>query len=195
MKHLLFLIIFLFILAGFALNNLGYWLSAPASTPIPADLIVSLGGDGGERGQMAAILYKTGYAKKILLTGMDGRQVSTQRHYLNSRTQFLLDQGVPIESLIFDDQASNTHQEAINIAALLQKHHWQRVLVVSDPPHIRRLDYALRPVFKKAGLHYQLIQSDVPTWHADRWWQDERWAQFCAKEVVKLVYYAFAYNN
>lgn len=195
MKRILFVISFLFLLAGFAFNNLGYWLSAPASAPIPSDLIVSLGGDNGERGKMAAMLYKAGYAKKILLTGMDGGQDSTQRHYLHLRTLFLLDQGLPIESLIFDDQAINTHQEVINIAALLQTHQWQRVLVVSDPPHMRRLDYSLRPVFEKAGLHYQLIQSDVSTWHADRWWQDERWAQFCAMEVVKLVYYALAYNN
>jgi len=69
------------------------------------------------------------------------------------------------------------------------------LLVVSDPPHISRLDYCLQPVFKKAGLSYQLIQSTAPTWHADRWWQDKRWLQFCVSEVVKLVYYALAYQN
>ena len=86
-------------------------------------------------------------------------------------------------------------QEAINIAALLQTHHWQSALVVSDLPHMRRLDYSLQPVFEKAGLHYRLIQSYAPTWHADRWWQDEKWAQFCVMEVVKLVYYGLVYRN
>ena len=55
----------LFIFLGIAFSNLGYWLSAPASEPIKADLIVALGGDAGERGQMAALLFKAGYAKKF----------------------------------------------------------------------------------------------------------------------------------
>ena len=36
-----------------AFINLGYWLSAPASEPVQADLIVTLGGGTGERDQMA----------------------------------------------------------------------------------------------------------------------------------------------
>ena len=185
----------LFLLLAIIFLNLGHWLSAPASAPIPADLIVSLGGDGGERGQMAATLYKAGYAKKILLTGMGGCSNITGDCYQHKRSLFLLNQGIATKTLIFDEQATSTHQEVINIAALLRANHWVSVLIVSDPPHMLRLDYALRPVFKKAGLHSQLIKSDAPTWHADRWWQDERWAQFCAMEVVKLIYYALAYNN
>ncbi|ASF45703.1 YdcF family protein [Methylovulum psychrotolerans] len=193
MKRIVFAVSGLFLLLGIAFGNLGYWLSTPASEPIKADLIVALGGDSGERGQMAAMLYNAGYANKILLTGMQGGPDAIQRHYLHWRSQFLFKQGIPAEALMFDDQATNTHQEAISIAALLQTHHWENALIVSDPPHLRRLDYSLKPVFGKAGLHYRLIQSHAPTWHPNRWWQDEKWAQFCVTEVVKLVYYAFAY--
>ena len=185
----------LILLVGITFTDLGYWLSAPASEPIKSDLIVALGGDSGERGQMAVALYKAGYAKKILLTGMEGGADATRRHYLHWRSHFLLAQGVPAEALIFDDQAMSTHQEAINIAALLQAHHWHRALVISDPPHMRRLDYCLQPVFEKAGLSYLLIQSYAPTWHADRWWQNKRWSQFCVREVLKLIYYALAFHN
>ena len=72
---------------------------------------------------------------------MEGGPVAIQRHYLHWRSQYLLEQGVLADALLFDNQASNTHQEAINIAALMQTHHWQNVLVISDPPHLRRLDY------------------------------------------------------
>ncbi|PPD49813.1 MAG: hypothetical protein CTY16_03060 [Methylobacter sp.] len=193
MKRILVTVSLLFLFIGFAFGNLGFWLSAPASEPIKADLIVALGGDSGERGEVAAILYKAGYAKMILLTGMESGSEAIQVHYLHWRSQFLLEQGVPAEALIFDNQAANTHQEAISIATLLQTHHWQSVLVVSDPPHLRRLNYSLDPVFRKAGLHYRLIQSKASTWHPEGWWQSEKWAQFCVMEVVKLVYYAFAY--
>jgi uncharacterized SAM-binding protein YcdF (DUF218 family) len=193
MKRILFVISFLLLLAGFVFINLGYWLSAPASEPVQANLIVTLGGGTGERDQMAAVLYKAGYANRILLTGMGG--ISEQSYYQSPRSLFLLKQGVPAEALIFDGQSTNTYQEAINTTALLNAHHWHSTLVVSDPPHIRRLNYCLQPVFKKAGLSYQLIQSYAPTWHAERWWQNKRWSRFCVREVVKLIYYALAYRN
>jgi uncharacterized SAM-binding protein YcdF (DUF218 family) len=70
MKGITLIISSFLLLIGFALLNLGYWLSAPANEPVQADLIVALGGGTGERDQMAAVLYNAGYAKKILLTGM-----------------------------------------------------------------------------------------------------------------------------
>jgi uncharacterized SAM-binding protein YcdF (DUF218 family) len=187
-----FAVIGFLLLIAIAFINLGYWLSAPASEPVRADLIVTLGGGTGERDQMAAVLYKAGYAKKILLTGMSG--IAEQGYYQSPRSLFFLKQGIPSEALMFDGLSINTHQETFNTAALLSARHWQSVLVVSDPPHIRRLDFCLQPVFKKAGLSYQLIQSTATTWHADRWWQDRKWLQFCLSEVVKLVYYALAYR-
>ncbi|MEY3758826.1 MAG: hypothetical protein RIR39_317, partial [Pseudomonadota bacterium] len=69
MKRILLIISFLLLLVV-ALFNLGIWLSEPANKPVQADLIVTLGGGTGERDQMAAKLYKAGYADKILITGM-----------------------------------------------------------------------------------------------------------------------------
>jgi uncharacterized SAM-binding protein YcdF (DUF218 family) len=195
MKRIYVAIIFLLLLVVIAFVNLGYWLSSPANEPVQADLIVALGGGAVERDQMAAELYKAGYAKKILLTGMGVGSNAGQSYYQSPRSRFMLKQGIPAEALIFDGYSINTHQETVNTAALLSAHHWYSALVVSDPPHMRRLDYCLQPVFKKAGLSYQLIQSTAPTWHADRWWQDKKWLQFCVSEVVKLVYYALAYRN
>ncbi|MEI6267761.1 MAG: YdcF family protein [Methylococcaceae bacterium] len=184
----------LLLLIAIVFLNLGHWLSAPANEPAKADLIVTLGGGIGERDQMAVDLYKAGYAKKILLTGMGGVIDSGKGFYLSPRSLFLLKQGVPAEALLFDGLSVNTHQESLNIAALLNAHHWHSALVVSDPPHLRRLDFCLSPVFKKAGLSYRLIASTVPTWQTDRWWQDERWRQFCLSEAVKLVFYAVVYG-
>jgi|APCry1669188910_1035180.scaffolds.fasta_scaffold85182_1 uncharacterized SAM-binding protein YcdF (DUF218 family) len=143
---------------------------------------------------MAVDLYKAGYAKKILLTGMGGVVDSGKGFYQSPRCLFFLKQDIPAEALLFDGLSVNTHQEALNIAALLTAHHWHSALVVSDPPHLRRLDFCLDSVFKKAGLSYRLIPSTVPTWHADRWWQEERWRQFCLDEVVKLIFYAVVYG-
>ncbi len=184
----------LLLLVAIIFLNLGQWLSAPANDPVKVDLIVALGGGSGERDQMAVDLYRAGYAKNILLTGMYLSLHAGQSYYQSPRTLFFLKQGIPAEALLFDRLSVNTHQETLNLAALLIAHHWHSALVVSDPPHLRRLDFCLSAVFKKAGLSYRLIPSTVPTWHADRWWQEERWRQFCLNEVVKLIFYAVIYG-
>ena len=173
--------------------NLGHWLSEPVNKPVKTDLIVTLGGGGIERDQMAADLYKAGYAKKILLTGMGKIVNSSQHYYEYPRSLFFLKQGIPAEALLFDGLSINTHQEAINIAIVLTAHHWHSALVVTDPPHIRRVAFCLSSVFKN-NFSYSLIQSDAPTWHADRWWQDERWRRFSLDEALKLVFYAIVYG-
>ena len=96
MKRNFYVISFLSLLIAIAFINLGYWLSAPASEPVQADLIVTLGGGTGERDQMAAVLYKAGYAKKILLTGMGG--FAKQGYYQSPRSLFFLKQGIPAEA-------------------------------------------------------------------------------------------------
>ncbi len=176
-----------------ALYNLDNWLSEPANKPDQADLIVALGGGTGERDQMAAKLYKAGYADKILITGM-WRSSTGLSYYEHPRSLFFLMQGIPNEALMFDGLAINTHQETINIAALMTTQHWRSVLVVSDPPHIQRINYCLEALFKQNGLSYRLIPSDIPSWHTGRWWQEPRWLFFCVSEAIKLVYYALVYG-
>ena len=96
---------------------------------------------------------------------------------------------------MFYGMAINTHQESINIAALMTTQHWRSVLVVSDPPHIQRINYCLEALFKHNGLSYRLIASDIPSWHTGRWWQEPRWLFFCVSEVIKLVYYVLVYGG
>ena len=183
------------LLIAIALFNLGNWLSGPANKPVQADLIVALGGGNGERDQMAARLYKEGYADKILITGMRRNSKAGLSYYQYPRSLFFLMQGIPNEALMFDGLSINTHQETINIAALLTAQHWRSVLVVSDPPHIQRINYCLEALFKHNGLSYRLIPSDIPSWHTGRWWQEPRWLFFCVSEVIKLVYYALVYGG
>ena len=183
------------LLIAIALFNLGTWLSEPANKPVQADLIVTLGGGAGERDQMAARLYKAGYADKILITGMWRSSKTGQNYYPHPRSLFFLMQGIPNEALMFDGLAINTHQETINIAALMTAQHWRNVLVVSDPPHIQRINYCLEALFTQNGLSYHLIASDIPSWHTGRWWQEPRWLFFCVSEAIKLVYYALVYGG
>ncbi len=117
---------------------------------------------------MAARLYKAGYADKFLITGMGRSSKAGINYYQHPRSLFFLMQGIPDEALMFNGLAINTHQETINLAALMTAQHWRSVLVVSDPPHIQRINYCLEALFKQNGLSCRLIPSNIPSWHNGR---------------------------
>lgn len=173
--------------------NLGYWLSAPQDAPQPADLIVVLGGGEKYRVRRALDLYQDGYARNILLAGLNWQAERFATYDLHWRSRLLLAWGVPQEALLFDDQSRNSYEEAENTAKLMTERRWKSALVVSDPPHLRRLELVWRKVAAQYGIKYQLIASEPKNWDAAQWWRDKVWAKFVGMELVKLAYYAAVY--
>jgi uncharacterized SAM-binding protein YcdF (DUF218 family) len=180
----------LFALASsFAFFQAGNFLDAPSQQPEKADLIIVLGGDNGGRSHKAAELYHQGFAPRVLLTGIEGGHVKTRSHHLNWRASFLVEQGVPENVLMFDALSASSWDEAVNTLHRMQSRNLKRVLVVSDPPHLRRLDWVWRKVFAGSGKEYRLVASSMEGWDATRWWRNEVSAQFVIMEYMKLAYY------
>ncbi len=67
-------------------------------------------------------------------------------------------------------------------------------LVVSDPPHLLRLQYAWFSSFRGTDLIYTLIASNPPWWNPWRWWQNPVSVEFVESEVLKLGYYLLHYR-
>ena len=173
--------------------NLGHWLSAPGNVPTQGDIIVALGGGGIERVQRALKLYREGYAKRILLTGLHRTSGMASNHHLHWKSRLLVDGGVPQEALFFDDQSGDSHDEANNTAVLMNTRQWKTALVISDPPHLRRLELVWGSACAQHGLQYRLIATEPTRWDASRWWHDPVWAKFVSMELLKLAYYTVAY--
>ncbi len=182
-------------LAGllWCLSQLGHWLAAPGLTvkpePFKADLIVSLGGDAGARIETALELFKSGVAPMVLLTGKEGGSDAARPYVLEWREALAIAQGVPRAAVLTDAVARNTWEEGQATLALMKARGWRRVVVVSDPPHLRRVDWVWSKVFANSGCEYWLVASKPGWWRADGWWHDERSAAFALTEVVKLGYY------
>jgi len=171
----------------------GIYLDTPSQQPERADLIVALGGDVGPRVQKAAELYRQGFSPAVLLTGMEGGQAETRSHYLHWRARFLVDRKVPASALLFDEVSTNTWEEAVNTLSLMRARKMKSVLLVSDPPHLRRLDRVWGKVFAGSGIQYRLIAAPMEKWDAARWWSNEASAQYVITEYIKLGYYWLAH--
>jgi uncharacterized SAM-binding protein YcdF (DUF218 family) len=180
-------------LVAVAFLGAGHFLVNQPQEPEEADLIVVLGGDNGSRVDKAAELYAKGFAPKVLLTGLEGGHAKTRLHYLNWRAQYLVDQGVPQDALLLDRLSASSWDEAVNTLRLMQSANLSRVLVVSDPPHLRRLRLAWGKVFAGSGKEFVIVPALMENWDAARWWDNSASAQFVIAEYIKLVYYLATY--
>lgn len=167
----------------------GYYLERPAQPPVSSDLVVALGGDHGQRSRMAAELYHQGLAANVLQTGVQGQRADQRTNAALRRSLLLRDLKVPQAALLSDDVSTNSWEEAVNTLTLMRARGFKRVMVVSDPPHMRRLQWAWGRVFAGSGIEFRLVASDFKAWDADRWWATKRNSRFVLKEYLKLGYY------
>ncbi|NWF73959.1 MAG: YdcF family protein, partial [Nitrospirae bacterium] len=171
----------------------GEWLSATQDVPAPGDVIVALGGGGLERVDQALRLYHNGYARRILLTGIRHEAAGPVDPAAQWQSKYLFERGVPVTALMYDEVSKNTYEEAANTARYMKIQGWKTALVVSDPPHLRRLAMVWGPACAQHGLEYRLVATEPSTWHATGWWRDKVWAKFVGMELLKLSYYAIVY--
>lgn len=173
---------------AFIVASAGYWLEAPAQVPHRADAIVILGGDEGDRALRALELYRGGYAPTLVLTGLEYGEAAPPAA-LTWRADFLEARGVPRSALRFEVDSKNSYTEATNILALMRQQGWSAVIVVSDPPHMRRLAWTWGRLFAGSGLDFVLVASNPQWWSPGDWWRDEKSGAFVIMEVIKLGYY------
>lgn len=172
----------------------GDFLSTPAQIPVKADIVLALGGDNGDRVVMASKIYKQGYAPRVMLTGLENSPLITRVNYLNWRVEFLTEQKTPFDSIILESEAGNSWEEAVNTLAILKLHGWKRVIVVSDPPHLRRLSWVWSKVFTGSDKEFVLVSSEPAWWSPLHWWTNDQSGLFVVMEYIKLGYYFFKYG-
>jgi uncharacterized SAM-binding protein YcdF (DUF218 family) len=138
---------------------MGAWLVSIALVVIwslrdeaaPADAIVVLGAaqwDGRPspvlraRLQHAHALWSKGHAPWLVVTGGVGAGDTTSEAVVSRR--FLTQLGVPASKILLEAEGRTTEQSMRGVAAMLQARQLSRVLLVSDPFHMLRLDVVSR---------------------------------------------------
>jgi uncharacterized SAM-binding protein YcdF (DUF218 family) len=182
-----------------ALGGLGTWafleaatfLEGPARPPAQADAALVLGGGFGDRERRAAELHREGLAGVFVLLGMEDAVNDRQVDYLHWRVKVLSRAGVPERAIVIDAKSSTSGHEARYAARLAKERGWKRVLVVSDPPHMRRLAIVYGRAFDGSGVDVQLVASRPQWWSAQRWWANGKSANFVVTEYIKLVHTLF----
>ena len=121
------------------------WSYASRSDAQPSDAIVVLGASAPQgvpspvfaaRIDHAIALHQQGVAPRIVFTGGAGAGESVSE--AQAAQAYALARGVPAGTLLLDTQSHTTQQNIRGAAPLLQQVGAKRVLIVSDPLHMRR---------------------------------------------------------
>lgn len=172
----------------------GYFLAVETAVPEGrADLLVVLGG-GWEFREITGLEWlRRGRAERVLLTGVPEPRDAEGYPLHFPRYRYFTDAGIARETLLTDGTAKNTWQEARVLRNLALQNRWRRILIVSDPPHFRRLAWVCEKVLEPAGIDFGLVPTRPNWWHAETWWRDPMAARFVVAEIFKWIYYRIRY--
>jgi len=193
-RTILWSVIAALLLAGAVVvfRGLGSWLVVEG--PLQhADAIVVLSGSMPYRAVEAAQIYQQHLAPEVWLTRPSGPGEDLQRlglEYTDEETynaEVLEKLGVPAISIhVLPDEIVNTQDEVLLVANELRQSGKSRVIIVTSPPHTRRV----RALWKAlVGKNPQVIvrYSRTEPYDARYWWRNTRDSLAVVREMLGLL--------
>lgn len=177
-------VIFLIILI-FAFANAGRFLVINQS-PQKADVILVLAGDNGERTEYGVKLLNEGYANKIIFSGGLLYYKTTVATLMKEHA---LELGVQNDSIILEDKADSTLQNAIYSKDIINNYNFNSVIIVSSNYHMRRTKMIFDKEFNDSGIKLTYCAAEDKNFNADKWWGNNKSIMLVVNEYIKLFGY------
>lgn len=114
---------------------------------------------GADRVTHAIQLYKKGIIKKVLISGGVGRLLTKGRPEADELRDVMIMAGVPETDIVVERESDNTHQNAVNVKAILENETGENCLLITSAFHMRRA----AGCFKKVGLNPDTFTTDFYT--------------------------------
>jgi len=185
MKKVVLYALFWFLFLPWAFLNYGKWIDT-TKEPIKSDLIVCLGGGTVERLNTAVKLYSDGYSKSksiILL----GESYDTKEYLASTYPNTHIEQ---------HHEPKNTKEEVLYIKNYMVKNGYKTVLLVTDPPHSRRVS-VLNTILNIEGdsdITLRMVSSKVSWWKAKKYYDDKRSGETTLSETIRILYSILCYG-
>jgi len=197
LKVFFFSFIFFSLIIIFLIINLGNFLDI-SEEPIKSDVIISLGGGNLDRIKKAFELYEKSFSlKKIIILTGDERTIKDKNNNLDDkRIKYLKEYHINTNNIIHEIAVENTIEEINYIKEYLIKNQYASAIIVSDPPHTKRIKYLLNKIHKVNDeyLNFILVKSDVNWWNKETYYKNKKAQMFALSESFKLIYSYFMYE-
>jgi len=89
-----------------------------------------------ERINHAIILYRKGQVRKLIFTGGQGNPGEPTES--SAARDYALQSGVPASAILIEEKSHNTYENILYAKQLADTHGLKKVLIVSDPLHMKR---------------------------------------------------------
>lgn len=185
MKSILLYLFFWFIFLPWAFLHYGEWMDA-TEAPKKADLIVCLGGGTVERLNTSVALFKADYSNTESLM-LIGESYDTPSY---------LEKTYPKVKIVQHHAPKNTKEEVIYIKKYMIQNGYKSALIVTDPPHSRRVKILTSILALKGDsqLSFRLIDSGVTWWKAKKYYDDKRSGETVLSETLRIIYSVWCYG-
>jgi len=176
MKKTVIVFVLFLTLFTFVFFNLGKWLDV-TEKPVTSDIVICLGGGTVDRVKKSITLLEQGYTNKFLLLGESWyNQPYIKKNY-------------PKLSVEIDETPTNTEEEVLFIKNYMQKHGYKSALIVTDPPHTRRVKVlASKLLDNDDNITFRMIGSDVVWWEKRHYYTNAQARNTAWHEVIKNLY-------
>lgn len=181
-------------LGYWAFRNVGSWLAVD-DPPAHARAIVVLSGLAPYRAMAAADLYHQGWAPEVWLTTDYARGTENAFERLgvphpneSESNRLVLEKlGVPAPAIrVLPTPVRNTAEELTEVAAALRETNGDRVIIVSSPPHTRRVRTIWR--LQTGGRPQAIVRYDAyEDYDGRHWWRVTTQADDVIHEVLGLL--------
>ena len=151
-----------------------------------ADAILVLSDDNffADRATRASELFRQKLAPLIVASG---RRLRPNAGIAELMEHDLVERGAPREDIIrFPQDADNTREEAMALAALVTEHHWHSVIVVTSNYHTRRSRYIFEHVFPES-VSVRVASARDGDFDADHWWENRKSLKIFTRELAGMV--------
>ncbi len=171
-----------------SLLNIGKFLDI-SEQPKKADIIVSVGGDRtGYRIKKAYSLYAKNYSKsnKILINPK----------YDFHAFEYLTEKNISRKNIVSIDNAPNTMSEIRFTKRYMLENGFKRVIIVSDPPHLRRIRLLADGIagYKSSGIECIVVGSSPPWWNKREYYKNGFALAFAISEMIKIPFNFIKYG-
>jgi len=175
-----------------AFRGAGRWLIREDALR-PAGAIVVLSGAMPERAEEAARIFRMGYAHEVWLTHPvgPGQKLAAMGIQFMSEDDYsrevLIHEGVPAAGIrILPGTIVDTEQEVDEIAREMRNDRLSTVIVVTSPPHTRRVHVLWRELAPR-NLHVIVRAAYEDRFDANHWWRNTHDALAVTRELLGLL--------
>jgi uncharacterized SAM-binding protein YcdF (DUF218 family) len=161
------------------------WYLAPQDRLRPADAIVTVSGDDGERLKTAITLKQEGWAPLLIFSGA-AHDPSSPSNAATMRHAAIL-AGIDPNLIIIEEGSRNTRENAERTARIIDERRIESIILVTSPYHQRRAAHEFRQAL---GGDVDIINHSAQdhNWRRSRWWNNPRGWYLTVTETPKLIY-------